>query len=120
MAGIVDTIKDAVVGKITDYDANRPGVTEREGYTLFAAVGRSLFELTLWSKLLRGDELRKATDDPETVETTHGLARIAASYGRDNNLKGLDIQVKLDRVLKNQDEILRTNRQILELLEGRK
>lgn len=113
MAEIVDAIKGAVVGKIDNYDVNRPGAGERVGYTLFSAVGRALFELTLWSKLLRGDQLKEVTSDENRAETTHGLARIAASYGRDNNLKALDLQVKADRLIAQNDRII-------ELLEGRK
>ena len=78
----------------------RPRISIRE------AVKRIVFELTLWVPAKSGDEMRKRRrEEPGYVETALGHARDANSWGSDNNLKLEDVQVKLDKVLRNQERL---------------
>lgn len=86
----------------TDYDINRPGVTTRGGLNLWHSVRRILFELTLWTGYMSGDDLRAQAKDPKFAETTHGHAQKANSWGRDNNAQGADIQATQAKILRNQ------------------
>lgn len=107
---VQDDIKEATVGGTTGYDYDRPANPDGSPYTapllnLWGAAQRILFELTLWTGRKTGEQLRAEPDNK--LETTHGHARDAASWARDNNLQGQDIQAKLDRIENKQDEILR-------------
>lgn len=93
----------AVEGTTTNYDENRPGAATKPDLNLFGAVKRALFELTLWTPLASGTQLRDRAEG--YVETTHGHARDAASWGKVNG-------AKLDTIIKNQERIIA-------LLEGK-
>lgn len=101
-----DEIKNVTVGETVAYDENytyhNPDY-KPEPKNLWGAVKRILHEATLWTAPLTGDELRARPADYH--ETTHGHARDAVAWSRDNNLQGRDLQVKCDKILRNQKKI---------------